>query len=57
MLTSKERVLCAINHQETDRVPLDLGGMACSLLDGVYINLKNHLGFVEDIAQIGRAHV
>ena len=50
MLTSKERVLRAINHQETDRVPLDLGGMACSLLDGVYINLKNHLGFVEDIA-------
>jgi hypothetical protein len=25
-MTSRERVLAAINHQEPDRVPLDLGG-------------------------------
>ena len=48
-MTSKERVLRAINHQETDRVPLDLGGMACSLLDGVYFKLKDYLGFKENI--------
>lgn len=30
--------------------PQSLGGMACSLLDGAYKNLKNHLGFTEDIA-------
>ena len=49
MLTSKERVMRAMNHQEVDRVPLDLGGMACSLLDGVYFKLKNYLGFRENI--------
>jgi len=25
MMTSRERVLCALNHQEPDRVPLDMG--------------------------------
>ena len=48
-MPSKERVRRAINHQETDRVPLDLGGMACSLLDGVYFKLKDYLGFKENI--------
>lgn len=48
-MTSKERVLKALNHEQTDRVPLDLGGMACCLLDGVYFKLKNYLGFKEDI--------
>ena len=48
-MTSKERVLNAINHRETDRVPMDLGGIACSLLDEVYFKLKNYLGFAEDI--------
>lgn len=50
MISSKERVLRAIEHKEVDRVPIDLGGMACSLLDGVYFKLKEHLGFHEDIA-------
>lgn len=49
-MTSKERVLRALRHEQTDRVPMDLGGMACCLLDGVYVELKNHLGFREDIA-------
>lgn len=49
MMTSKERVLRAINHQTVDRVPLDLGGMACSLLDGVYFKLKDQLGIQGDI--------
>ena len=26
-MTGKERVLCALNHQEADRVPLDIGGI------------------------------
>ena len=25
-MTSKERVLCAVNHKPVDRIPLDLGG-------------------------------
>ncbi|MHB1294006.1 MAG: uroporphyrinogen decarboxylase family protein [Anaerolineae bacterium] len=28
MMTSRERVLCALNHQQPDRVPLDLGATA-----------------------------
>lgn len=48
-LTSKERVLRALNHQEVDRVPLDLGGTACCLLDGIYFKLKDYLGIQGDI--------
>ncbi|MBP7052950.1 MAG: methyltransferase [Phycisphaerae bacterium] len=29
-MTGRERVLRALNHQPTDRVPVDLGGTACS---------------------------
>lgn len=29
-LTSRERVLCALNHKPADRVPVDLGGTSCS---------------------------
>ncbi len=29
-LTARERVLCALNHQPVDRVPVDLGGTPCS---------------------------
>ena len=29
-LSGRERVLCALNHQPADRVPVDLGGTACS---------------------------
>jgi len=29
-LTSRQRVVAAINHQPADRVPVDLGGTACS---------------------------
>lgn len=42
-MTSKERVRKALNHEETDRIPLDLGGTACCLLDEVYFKLKDYL--------------
>lgn len=29
-LTGRQRVLCALNHQPADRVPVDLGGTNCS---------------------------
>ncbi|MEG1984984.1 MAG: uroporphyrinogen decarboxylase family protein [Oscillospiraceae bacterium] len=54
VMTSKERVLCALNHQPVDRVPLDLGGMACSLLDGEYFKLKEYLGIKGDIEPFRR---
>jgi uroporphyrinogen decarboxylase len=44
-MTSRERVLAAINHQEPDRVPLDIGGGASTgiVVEG-YEKLKQHLG-------------
>jgi uroporphyrinogen decarboxylase len=44
-MTSRERVLCALNHRQPDRVPIDLGG---TFVSGVavpaYHRLKKHLG-------------
>jgi uroporphyrinogen decarboxylase len=44
-MTSRERVLAAINHEEPDRVPLDIGGGSSTgiLVEG-YEKLKEHLG-------------
>lgn len=44
-MTSRERVLATINHQEPDRVPVDLGSTPSSGISAVaYHNLKRHLG-------------
>ena len=46
-MTSRERVLKAINHQQPDRVPLDLGAMRASGINAVvYDKLKRRLGVV-----------
>ena len=45
MLTSRQRVLAAVNHQETDRVPVDLSGHRASGMAAIaYNRLKKHLG-------------
>jgi hypothetical protein len=45
MLTSRERVNIALNHQEPDRVPLDLGGSAVSGMHvSVVYGLRQALG-------------
>lgn len=44
MLTHRERVLCALNHRDPDRVPLDLGGTQTSMLVEPYDALKHSLG-------------
>ncbi len=57
-MTSRERVLRAINHQETDRVPIDLGATRQSGISAsTYHRLKDHLGLhtptrVVDLIQI-----
>jgi uroporphyrinogen decarboxylase len=51
-MTPRERFLAALNHEEPDRVPLDLGGINTSLMVGTHDNLKNHLGLKEDPTQI-----
>lgn len=43
-LSHRERILISLNHQEPDRVPLDLGGTyASSLTSKAYENLKRYL--------------
>jgi uroporphyrinogen decarboxylase len=45
MLTSRERVMMAVNHRQPDRVPIDLGGHRSSGIMAIaYNNLKQHLG-------------
>ncbi|MBN1294185.1 MAG: methyltransferase [Candidatus Latescibacteria bacterium] len=44
-MTSRERVLAALNHNEPDRIPLDLGGTESSCISGIaYNRLKKYLG-------------
>ena len=58
MTTHRERVLQAINHQQPDRVPIDLGGHRSSGMMAIaYNKLKKHLGittgdiYVYDVVQ------
>jgi uroporphyrinogen decarboxylase len=45
MMTSRERVLCALNHEEPDRVPVFFGTSgATTMLAPAYEQLKAHLG-------------
>lgn len=48
-LTSRERVLKALNHQEADRVPLDLGGFQTGIHKKAYEALIEYLGLDEEI--------
>jgi uroporphyrinogen decarboxylase len=44
-MTSRERVLTALAHEEPDRVPIDLGGSRCSGIHALaYARLRDHLG-------------
>ena len=45
MTTSRERVMLAVNHQEPDRAPIDLGGHRSSGIMAIaYNKLRQHLG-------------
>jgi len=44
-MTSRERVLAAINHQEPDKIPVDLGATPSSGISAIaYSNLVRHIG-------------
>jgi uroporphyrinogen decarboxylase len=44
-MDSRDRVLMAINHKESDRIPFDLGGMAQSGIHCIgYARLRDYLG-------------
>ena len=53
-LTSRERVRLALNHQEPDRIPIDLGAtIVSSITKSSYIPLKHHLGLsLEEIKML-----
>ncbi|MEN6495764.1 MAG: methyltransferase, partial [Thermoguttaceae bacterium] len=57
-MNSRERVLRAINHQEPDRVPIDVGGTRQSgIAASTYHRLKQRLGLatptrVYDVYQV-----
>jgi len=44
-MNSKERVLTALNHEQPDRVPMDLGGRQTTLMIPAYERLKEYLGY------------
>jgi uroporphyrinogen decarboxylase len=48
-MTSRERVWRALNHEEPDKVPLDLNGTCCTALTGAaYSSLRDYLGLPPD---------
>lgn len=55
-LTHRQRVLTALNHQEPDRVPIDLGGSAYSLNDDIYFRLKTNMCIEGDIPAWRHGH-
>lgn len=52
-MTSRERVLAAINHKEPDKVPVDCGAMRSTSIMGVaYNKLKKYLGIKDGETKI-----
>jgi uroporphyrinogen decarboxylase len=50
-LSHRERVMRALNHQEPDRVPVDIGGTyASSIASGAYARLLDHLNLEGEAA-------
>ena len=48
-MTHRERVVAALNHEEPDRVPMDLGSTRVSSIAAVaYKALKAHFGVERD---------
>ncbi len=48
-MTSRERVLKALNFQEADRIPIDLGGFQTGIHKRAYEDLLKYLGLEEEI--------
>ncbi len=48
-MTHRERVRAALNHEETDRVPLDFGTIASSIDNNAYARLAKLLGMTSEL--------
>ena len=51
-MTSRERMITALNHQEPDRVPIDLGGFQTGIHKNAYIGLIDFMGIKEEIEML-----
>ena len=52
-MNSRERVLCTMNHQEPDYVPVDFAGHRSSGISGMaYARLRKHLGLPQKTVRI-----
>ncbi len=55
-MTSRERVLCALNHEEPDRVPIFFGTSGVTTMNtAAYDRLKGHLGLRTETRTFWRA--
>jgi len=48
-MTSRQRVLTALNHAVPDRVPIDLGGNQTGIHKHAYLKLVQHLGIADEL--------
>ncbi len=48
-LMSRQRVLKALNHEQADRVPIDLGGFQTGIHKKAYVELLKHLDIEDDV--------
>ena len=48
-LSHRERVLLALDHQDTDRVPMDLCASTCNMVDPLYFKVRDALNIQGDI--------
>ena len=48
-MTSRQRVLKALNHEVPDRVPIDLGGFQTGIHRSAYAQLLDYLGIRDDV--------
>ena len=55
-MTSRERTLVALSHEEPDSVPLALGGGPYGLVDDLYLRLVRHLDLGEPVPPFRTGH-
>jgi len=56
MMTSRQRVLTALTHEEPDTVPLALGGGPYGLVDDLYLRLVDFLGLGNPVLPFRSGH-
>ncbi len=55
-MTSRQRVLTTLSHEEPDRVPLALGGGPYGLVDDLYLRLVQHLNLGKPVPPFRTGH-